>query len=444
MFAYYLRLAALALKRNRVLTLLMVTAIGIGIGASMTTLTVFYAMSGNPYAYKNDVLYVPQLDNWSPGEGWGLDGNPPNIMTYRDAMALYRAADPGADEKSGQARRVAVMMGGVFGVQPPDAKIPPFRSDARFTTSEFFAMFEPPFLYGGGWDRAQDDANARVVVLSLENNQKVFGGENSVGRTIRMDNDEFTVVGVLDEWHPQPRVYDVTDGAQELPEGLFVPIAYAFEHERHSTENNSCWKDPGAGYQAWLDSECVWLTVWVELAGRAARDGYKAFLDNYVMEQKKLGRFPRPLNNAVDSIPEWLDRQEVVRDDARIQMALAFSFLAVCLINTVGLLLAKFMGRAGEIGLRRALGASRRAIFAQFLSEAAIVGLCGGLVGLALTVGGLAGIRALDRTLAHVAQLDVLMVVTAIALSVLAALAAGLLPTWRACLIAPATQLKSQ
>lgn len=435
MLGYYLRLATLALRRNPVLTLLMVTAIGIGVGASMTTLTVFYAMAGNPYAYKNGVLYVPQLDNWSSGEPYQRDGGPPDIMTYRDAMYLYH---------SDQARRVAVMMGGVFAVQPDDKKIPPFRSSARLTTSEFFPMFEPPFLYGSGWDRAQDEANARVVVLSRAVNEKVFGGANSVGRTIRMDNDEFTVVGVLDEWHPQPRVYDVTDGAQELPEDVFTPFAYGIEHERQSTENNSCWKEPGQGYQAWLDSECVWLTVWVELAGPAERERYKAFLDNYVQEQKKLGRFARPLNNRLNSIPEWLESEHVVRDDTRIQMALSFSFLGVCLINTVGLLLAKFMGRAGEIGLRRALGASRRTIFAQFLAEAGIVGACGGLFGLLLTVGGLAGMRALDRTLTHVAQLDVTMVAAAIGLSVVAALLAGLLPTWRACLIAPATQLKSQ
>jgi len=435
MLGYYLRLAALALKRNVVLTVLMVTAIGIGIGASMTTLTVFYAMSGNPLEHKNDVLYVPQLDNWAPDSPWDEPNVPPDIFTYRDAMALREAH---------QARREVIMLAGAFTLQPEDPKVAAYQVTARMTTNEFFPMFEPPFLYGSGWDRPQDDANARVAVISRATNQKLFGGENSVGRTVRIYNETFTVVGVLDDWHPQPKAYDVTGGAYNAPEDVYIPFAFGPEHELQSSQNNSCWKDAGTDYRGWLESECVWLNFWVELESAADRDRYKQFLDNYVMEQKKLGRFPRPLNNRLNNVREWLDAEGVVRDDTRIQMALSFSFLGVCLINTIGLLLAKFMGRAGEIGLRRALGASRKAIFAQYLTEAGIVGLCGGLLGLLLTFAGLAGMRSLDSALERLAHLDPFMVVSAVALAVSSALLAGVLPTWRACLIAPATQLKSQ
>ena len=48
MFAYYARLAVRSFRRNKVLTALMVVAIALGIGASMTTLTVFHVLSGNP------------------------------------------------------------------------------------------------------------------------------------------------------------------------------------------------------------------------------------------------------------------------------------------------------------------------------------------------------------------------------------------------------------
>jgi putative ABC transport system permease protein len=434
-FGYYLRLATLALRRNVVLTVLMITAIGIGIGASMTTLTVFYAMSGNPLRHKNDVLYVPLLDNWGRDEAARPPNDPPDLMTYRDATYLRNA---------GNAKRVLIMMTGVFPLQPEDPRVLPLEITSRLTTHEFFPMFEPPFLYGSAWDRAQDDANARVVVLSRETNQKVFGGVNSVGREIHIANEPFTVVGVLDDWHLAPKVYDPTAGAYNGPEDAYMPFAYGIEHELQASQNNSCFKDPGQGYKAWLESDCIWLNVWVELNGAHERAAYRQFLDNYVMEQKKLGRFARPLNNRFLNVEEWLDFEQVVRDDARIQMALSLSFLAVCLINTVGLLLAKFMGRAGEIGLRRALGASRKAVFAQYLTEAGIIGLCGGLLGLALTAAGLAGMRSLDDALGRIAHLDVAMVGAAIALAVGAALLAGILPTWRACLIAPATQLKSQ
>ncbi|NVJ50939.1 MAG: ABC transporter permease, partial [Gammaproteobacteria bacterium] len=58
MFAYYFKLALLSIKRNPILTSLMVAAIGVGIGASMTTITVNYAMSGNPIPNKSDQLFA--------------------------------------------------------------------------------------------------------------------------------------------------------------------------------------------------------------------------------------------------------------------------------------------------------------------------------------------------------------------------------------------------
>src|SRR5690606_16352456 len=133
---------------------------------------------------------------------------------------------------------------------------------------------------------------------------------------------------------------------------------------------------------------------------------YKSFLDNYVNEQKKLGRFQRPLNNRLLDVNGWMKDQEVVSRDMEVQTGLAFAFLIVCLVNTVGLLLAKFTRKAGEIGLRRALGASRRQVFGQYMIESGVVGLSGGLLGLALTGLGLIAVRALYAEYQTVAHLD--------------------------------------
>ena len=66
MFAYYVNLGLRSLRRNLVLTSLMVMAIGVGIGASMTTLTVFRAMSRDPIPHKSRQLFIPQIDSWGP------------------------------------------------------------------------------------------------------------------------------------------------------------------------------------------------------------------------------------------------------------------------------------------------------------------------------------------------------------------------------------------
>jgi putative ABC transport system permease protein len=121
----------------------------------------------------------------------------------------------------------------------------------------------------------------------------------------------------------------------------------------------------------------------------------------------------------------------------------ALGFLLVCLINTTGLLMAKFLQRGGEVSVRRALGASRRQIFQQCLVETGTIGVAGGLLGLLLAWAGLWGIRHTPAEYADLAHLDLGMLAATFALSIGASLFAGLLPAWRACHIPPALKLKT-
>ena len=126
-----------------------------------------------------------------------------------------------------------------------------------------------------------------------------------------------------------------------------------------------------------------------------------------------------------------------------LQTWIALGFLLVCLINTVGLLLTKFLRRSMEIGVRRALGASKRAIFVQLLVESGIVGVVGGLAGLGLAWLGLFAVRQQPVSYAELAHLDLRMLVGTFGLAVVSSFFAGLLPAWRGCQVTPAIQLKS-
>ena len=436
MFAYYLDLGLRSLKRNPVLTALMIFGIALGIAASMTSLTLLHVMGSDPIPWKSDKLHYVQLDNWDPNQAYDTDNNyPPDQVTYRDAQALMEA---------GKADKQAAMYKVSFPIQPENPEVKPFLSLGRATYADFFAMFEPPFQYGGGWDRGQDTQHGRVVVLSKETNEKLFGGQNSVGKRVRMNDVDYSVVGVLNEWKPRIKYYDLTNGTLNDPEEFYLPYTTAIETKTSSSGNNSCWNNSEPGWEGYLASDCIWQQFWVQLDSPAKAVEYKAFLDNYANEQKKLGRFPRPLNNRLDDVNQWLAQQKVVPKDVEVQVGLSFAFLLVCLINTVGLLLAKFMRKSGEIGLRRALGASKPQLFSQHIIESGVIGISGGLFGLLLTIAGLWMVRALYESYANVARLDWSMVGMTIVLSVLAAVLAGLYPTWRACQIAPAAQLKTQ
>jgi putative ABC transport system permease protein len=94
--------------------------------------------------------------------------------------------------------------------------------------------------------------------------------------------------------------------------------------------------------------------------------------------------------------------------------------------------------------VRRALGASRSEIFRQFLIETVVVGLVGGVLGLLLAFGALKLIGMSGKAMANLATMDWEMLGLTFVISVGAAILAGLLPTWRACQVTPAIQLKSQ
>lgn len=436
MFAYYLRLAFKSLKRNPILSTLMVAAIALGIGSSMTTITVNYLMSANPIPEKSDVLYHVQVDSWDPHNAFN-ENDIPNQLTWTEATNFMRA-------KKAFRQTAMAKSGGIIAPADQDAK--PFEASARLTFADFFPMFNVPFLYGDSWDAQADENRELVIVLTKRINEQVFGGENSVGKSLVMFGQTFRVVGVIDDWQPMPKFYDVNNGAFDESEEVFIPFHLKEEFELPNWGNTNCWKSPeGEGFKAFLQSECINFQMWVELPTDNDKADYLDFLNNYVSKQKELGRFPRPMQNRLSDVMEWMEDQEVVADDAQIMLWLSIMFLIVCLLNTIGLLLAKFTGKASEISLRRAVGASKGDLFFQHLVETALIGIFGGVAGLLLALLGLEGIKTLyGEFVRDLAALDATMIVVGLVLALMSSIAAGLYPTWRACNIAPASQLKSQ
>ncbi|MCL1551981.1 ABC transporter permease [Xanthomonas nasturtii] len=432
MFGYYFTLAVRSFRRNKVLTALMVLAIALGIGASMTTLTVFYVLSGDPIPQKSDRLFNVLVDP-QPKAGFQPGEEPGDQVTRFDAEALLR-------EK--RAKHQALMTGGSLSIEPAKSGLSAFKSEARYTSADFFPMFQPPFLYGQAWSSSSDERHERVVVITKTLNDKLFDGSNSVGRDLRLNKNTFRIVGVLDRWKANPRFYDVTNtyGSNEQ---VYLPFSVAMDLKMDHSGSMNCFGKLESGDTNALNAPCTWMQYWVELESPAQAGDYKAYLDNYSTQQRAAGRFERPNNTRLRNVLEWLNFKEVVPNDVRLQLWLAMGFLLVCLLNTVGLLLAKFLRRSGDIGVRRALGASRRAIFAQCLVEAGTVGLAGGLAGLALAWLGLWAVRQQPVDYAELAHLDTKMLLLTFVLALLASLLAGLLPAWRAIQVAPALQLKA-
>lgn len=433
MFGYYMNLALRSLRRSPILTALMMLAIGLGIGASMTMITVLHVMDGDPLPGRSAHLYRPYLDPLPLAYRQSkLALDPSNDLTWPDAMALPR---------SHLGVHQAAMAGGGLEAASDDPAVRAQRVEGRYTTRDFFAMFGVPFLRGQAWSANDEAQRARVVVLTQTLARRLFGSAPAVGRSVVLGGHDFQVIGVTSDWHPRPLFYaEAHERKFSGADAFFLPLSTAVDLKLDVNATSGWGKDDAVTLTS---STVSWLQCWVQLDTPAQLAAYRRFLFDYASAQKAAGRFERPPQEArLYSMAAWLDHQKLIPADVRLQAWLALGFLFVSMVNIVALLLAKFLRRAGEISVRRALGARRGSIFLQFGVESALIGLGGGALGLVLAEIGLWSVRQRPDDYAHLARMDVSMLFGTFALAVLASVLAGLLPAWRACRIAPALQLK--
>jgi len=434
-FTYYLELALRNLRRSPGLTALMMLAIGFGVSSSMTMYSVFRGLSADPIPWKSSRLFIPQIDAWGPDHR--TNGEPPTLLTYIDAMNLMRQH---------LASRQSAIIPMFRSIMPQRTNQDNGLIDTRgyAVYSEFFPMLDVPFLYGSGWSADDDARQMPVVVISDHFNEQMFGGGNSLGKTIAIDNNVYRVVGVIKHWNPQPEFFALVRYERTAPD-FFLPVPFVVAN--HVFTAADCADGPYSSndYAALLHSDCVWVSYMVQLDSPASVRTYQQFLDAYASEQQHLGRFQWRPNNRLRDVRAFLDYQDLVPSSTRLALLVAQGLLIVCLVNTVALLLAKFLRRSGEIAVRRALGASRAAIYTQFLIEAGLIGTGGGLLGLLLTAIGVLSVGlVMPAHLAALARIDVTLLVLTLLLAVIATLLAALYPTYRASRVQPAWQLKAQ
>ena len=434
-WAYPLRTSLRSMWRSPWLTGLMVLAVAMGIAAAMTMLTVLHNLAGNPLPQRSAVLFHPQVDP-RPRDLPGALTAPPDNLTYLDAKALY-ALD-------GAPRR-AIMSASWLPLRTTAAGNPLRMEDMRATTRGFFPMFDVPFQYGGAWS-AQDDARrAQVMVLSHALNERLFGGADSVGRELIIATKLFRVVGVLQPWNPQPHFWDLDDGAYGKAARIYLPFFTWLQlPQDYGYGPMDCWgNNPNAGTHDPRAPHCTWVQMWVQLDNAVQVDAYHDLLLRYSRQQEKLGRFQRAPNVRLMSLMKWLNYKRVVPVTVRMQTWIAFGVFLVCLVNVTGLMVARFLRKANEIGVRRALGAARRDIFWQCLAEAGLIGVVGGLLALPLVALGLWLVRQQPVQFAAVAHLDGGMLVLTLLLATLATALAGIWPAWRTARQSPALVVKS-
>lgn len=426
-----------SLARSPGLTLVLVGGIALGITIAITFTSIYYLLARDPIPHKSDRLFYVQLDNWGTDRAFDDEDpeRPPDQLNWVDTLALMESDVP--THQSGMYKTELVVF--------PAEGSRPVHERARLCYRGFFGMFEPPFRYGGPWQESADVGPEPVVVLSSDLNRRLFGGGDSVGRTVRIQDREFRVVGVLDPWRPIPKYFDPHNDPKEAPDDLYLPFRFGTILGAATAGNRYGWLIPeDRSFEGSLHSELLWIQMWVQLDSEEQRTRYQDFIDAYTAEQRRLGRYPKPEhNNRVLDVREWLELEGVVPDDTRNLPLLGWLFLGVCSLNLIAVLLGKFLAQAPEVGVRRVLGAHPRTIFLQYLMESAAVGVAGGAAGLLLSVLGL---RTAGRMLGdpEIFHLESTMVLLGVFLAIGSGLLAGVYPAWRVSRVAPSSYLSVQ
>lgn len=410
---------------------LVVSMIAVSVGVLMTTFSIYHFMSAVPMADKKDTLFAVQLDTLKE---WPHDTHL-KMVSYKDLQNLKQNELPINHSASFLSRVLVDVM---------DGSQRPFYVDARVTTGGLFSMFRAPFKYGGGWDKAQEDDFQKVLVINHQMNEKLFGGQDSVGNKLMIGDTAFEIVGVLDEWVMTPRLYDLKNTPFGETEDVFIPFSLVEKLKLTNAGNTqeAQLAESDDPFKAFLNSESVWIPYWVEFNSKADADNYRQFLSAYVSEQQAVGRYEPGNDSRLVAIEPWLAFNEVVNETNLLLVGLASMFLLVCAINVMGMLSAKSFGRFKEFSIYRALGASKSLLVRMQLVEVMVLGV---ICGICAVITSLLGLQLVKAKFAHyeqVAHLDLLLLLSTIVVSIVVCLLAYMYPVLKASQVQPVRYLK--
>jgi putative ABC transport system permease protein len=387
-----LRFAARQLRRNPGFTTVTIITLALGIGASTAIFSAINPILFKPlpYPHPGRILMI-----WSTWQGARTE------MAYGTYLELSQ-------------RNHSFESTAIFEPWQPTmtGSREPQRLNGQSVSAGFFQVLDVPPVLGRDFRSSDEGPSApKVVILSDNLWRHLFSGDPRVlGNSVKLDGDNYTVIGVM------PRGFD--DALSPSAE-LWTPDQY--DASKISREFNS-WE--------WGNH--------LRMVGRLRPGSTRA---HGVQELADIARvrwpqFPRPrwasldLGLIVDSLQD--DIAHTVKPALLAVFGAVIIVLAIACVNVINLLIARSAQRAGEFAVRGALGASRRRILRQLVTESLLLAFLGGGLGVAAAIAGVRVIVALSP--AEMPRLDAIgfdptACLFAFALIVLIALAAGVAPT---------------
>ena len=378
------------------------STIGIAIGVA-TLMTIYGLTAGLTSSFTrqlaalgSNTMYVSSRPWVIRGDWWRYRNRPP--ITREDAAALRRRGD--------RLAAVAPVANAAAEVSYRGERIG--QVQVQGTTSEYIDTSTIKMASGRFLSPLEGDGAGQVAVIGSEVAERLFKRGNPLGARISVGPQRFTVIGVL---VPQGKAF-----GRSLDNLIIIPIdAFGRMYGMRRDMAIAVTAAPGSMYQA--EDQIVEILRGERGLGAGDEDTFS------INRQSELLQMFNEETAALFGVA----------------IAIGLVTLLVGGIGVMNIMLVAVTERTREIGVRRALGARRRTILVQFLTESALVTMVGGALGTAV---GIIGCRVIDRIAPVSAELSPTAIVGALLFSGAVGLVFGTWPAYRASHLDPIEALR--
>lgn len=329
-----LRFGFRLLAKNLGFTSVALLALTLGIGATTAIFSVVYATLLAPMPYPNPDQLVMV---WSKINGNNNGVSAGDFLDWKNQNKLFQ--------------NMIAWTGGSFSLSTGGH---PEQIRARIVSPGSFDMVGEPLKLGRDFLPEEGQVGRdHVVVMTHKLWVERFGSDPKIiGQKIRMNGETYTVVGVLAAGQPD-----------RLESHLFIPLAFKPDQINHDFH---------------------WLLVMGRLKPGVTLQQANADMDSVTRHIAEI----YPVSNkgwgaSVEQLQNDFTSPELIKNIWLLMGAVAFILLIAC-VNVANLLLARGTVRQKEIAVRASLGATRRQLFAQFLTESLALSAIGGVLGIGL------------------------------------------------------------